>query len=186
MKVLNLTKSFGDTPVFKNLCMDIPDCEITCVMGPSGCGKTTLLNIIAGLVSPDGGVIEKNSERISYLFQEPRLFTWKTVIDNVALVSDKAVALKYLELVGLSDVLKRYPQSLSGGQRQRVAIARAFSFPSDIILLDEPFQNLDSASKDSITDVFLNLHRSTQRTVVWVTHDISEAEKVTDHIVKLA
>lgn len=185
MKIVNLYKSFGDTAVFKNLCLDIPDGEITCIMGPSGCGKTTLLNIIAGLVVPDSGVIEKNSERISYLFQEPRLFTWKTVIDNVALVSDKTVALKYLDLVGLSDVLKRYPQSLSGGQRQRVAIARALSFPSDIILLDEPFQNLDSASKDSITDVFLDLHRNTGKTAVWVTHDISEAEKVTDNIIYL-
>lgn len=190
MKLINICKTFVSsngvkTELFKNLNMEFKDNEITCVMGASGSGKTTLLNILAGTVIPDSGRIEINSNRISYLFQEPRLLGWKSILDNVALVSDKEKAKKYLDLVGLENLYDKYPDELSGGQRQRVAIARALAFDAPIVLLDEPFQNLDEAIRLELTDKMVTFCKETKKTVVWVTHDSIEAKKISDTILYL-
>lgn len=184
MKIEHICKSFGDKCVINDFSLDVADSSIVCLIGPSGCGKTTLLNIIAKTVKPDSGsaVFDGN---VSYLFQEPRLLNWKTVLENVSLVigDDKKKATEMLAGVGLIDDLDKYPDQLSGGMRQRVAIARAFSFSSSVILMDEPFQNLDTLLKASLLKIFMEMWSKDRRTVIWVTHDIQEACMVADRII---
>lgn len=175
MIIKNLCKRYQDKVVLKDFSLDIKPRTITCITGESGCGKTTLLNLIAGIIRPDSGTIELEG-KVSYLFQEPRLLPWRTALENVALaLKDEKKAREILELVGLKDSLDKYPSELSGGMRQRVAMARAFSYPSSIILMDEPFQNLDVKLKNNLLQLFLKLWEQEQKTVLWVTHDITEA-----------
>ncbi len=191
MKIENLGKAFGSNSVMKSFSLDVQPHGITCLIGPSGCGKTTLLNIIAGMLPPDSGTIARDADEngsISYLFQEPRLLPWLTALENVALVleGDAAAARKMLNAVGLEDSLEKYPGELSGGMRQRVSMARAFSYPSKLLLMDEPFQNLDTKLKSDLLKVFVELWKQDGRTVLWVTHDITEACLVADTIVCLS
>lgn len=186
MKIEHLSKSFSDKVVIKDFSLDITDSSIVCLIGPSGCGKTTLLNIIAKTISADKGKVDYAGD-VSYLFQEPRLLNWKTVLENVSLVidDDNEKATNFLNTVGLGNDLDKYPLELSGGMRQRVAIARAFCFPSSLILMDEPFQNLDISLKSSLLKTFLDMWINNKRTVIWVTHDVQEACMVADKIVCL-
>lgn len=189
MKIDNINKTFGDTSVISGFSLDVKKNSIVCLIGPSGCGKTTLLNIVAGLENQDCGTVEMDGDnRISYLFQEPRLLNNLTVLENISvpLKGDKKKAEQILETVGLSDSLNKYPSELSGGMRQRVAIARAFSFPSSVILMDEPFQSLDVKIKNNLIQNFLELWKENKKTVIWVTHDIAEACLVADKIVCLS
>ncbi len=189
MKIENISKSFGAASVLENFSLDVKKNSIVCLTGPSGCGKTTLLNIIAGLEKQDCGCVETEGElKISYLFQEPRLLNNLTVLENVSvpLKGDCEKAVEMLGLVGLSDFLDKHPSQLSGGQRQRVAIARAFSFPSSVILMDEPFQSLDIKMKNALVRSFLDIWEHNRKTVLWVTHDITEACLAADKIVCLS
>lgn len=183
MKIKNLSKSFSNKEIIKDFSLEIPKSSIACLIGPSGCGKTTLLNIIAGLEKSDSGEVT-DVGRVSYLFQDPRLLPWKTVLENVDLaVQDTQKAKAYLKAVGLENDLDKFPYELSGGMKQRVAIARAFAFESDAILMDEPFQNLDIELKSSLLKTFLDMWQNDKRTVLWVTHDVSEACLVANNIV---
>ncbi len=191
MKIENLSKAFGNNIVIHDFSLEVRPNEITCLLGPSGCGKSTLLNIVAGTLSSDDGAIIRNAGekgRTSYLFQEPRLLPWMTALENVALVlgGDSATAERMLNEVGLGDSLAKYPNELSGGMKQRVAMARAFSFQSTMLLMDEPFQNLDTKLKSDLLKVFIKLWKQDERTVVWVTHDITEACLVANTIVCLS
>ena len=191
MQIEHLSKAFGDNLVMEGFSLEVRPNGITCLVGPSGCGKTTLLNIIAETLSPDDGAIIRNADeegRTSYLFQEPRLLPWMTALENVALVleGDVAAAKDMLNAVGLEDSLEKYPNELSGGMKQRVSMARAFSYPSKMLLMDEPFQNLDTKLKSDLLKVFMKLWKHDRRTVVWVTHDITEACLVADDIVCLS
>lgn len=188
MLINNLCKNFNEQTVIKNLSLEISPKTITCIMGSSGCGKTTLLNIIAGLEKPSLGSItfqEGEKQNVSYLFQEPRLLPWLTVLDNVKIVlnEDEHKAKEILQAVELDNSLYKYPNELSGGMKQRVSIARAFAFPSSILLMDEPFQNLDIKLKNSLIKVLIKLWETNKKTVLWVTHDITEACLVADCIV---
>lgn len=189
MKIDSISKNFGKQDIIKNFSLEVPEKSITCIIGPSGCGKTTLLNIISGLIKPNEGRVsfsEEEKQGISYLFQEPRLLPWFNVLENVKLVlnGDENKAREILEKVGLGSSLSKYPQELSGGMKQRVAMARAFAFPSNVLLMDEPFQNLDAKLKKDLLDVFLNLWNTTQnKTVLWVTHDITESCLVSNTII---
>ncbi|MDZ7792460.1 MAG: ABC transporter ATP-binding protein [Spirochaetia bacterium] len=189
-----LSLSFKDLTVFNNFSLEIPDRHVTAVLGPSGCGKTTLLNLISGLLNPAlGNVSGVGNERISYLFQEPRLLPWKSVRKNIELVlgpfmQPKEASLrcsKFLEMVGLSRFTDYYPHELSGGMRQRVAVARAFAYPAGVMLMDEPFQALDLHLKLSLIELFEKLWTHDRRTAVFVTHDIQEALLLGDTIVVL-
>lgn len=184
MNVADLCLRFGNQIVFDNFSLEFPDKKITCLLGPSGCGKTTLLNIVAGLLPPDAGNADPN-KKVSYLFQEPRLLPWKTVLENVAipLNGDSLSAKKILSAVGLSDFADYYPSELSGGMKQRVAIARAFSYPSEIILMDEPFQSLDVRLSNVLMKTFLDIWEKDRKTVLWVTHNVSEACFAADKVV---
>ena len=188
MQIEKLCKTYGKNVVLENFSLNLKENTITCITGESGCGKTTLLNLIAGIIRPDAGSVQLGSEKVSYLFQEPRLLPWRTVLENVAipLKNDTQKAKKFLELVGLKDVLNKYPNELSGGMSQRVAMARAFSFPSEILLMDEPFQNLDVKLRSSLLEAFLKLWEENQKTVLWVTHDITEACLAADLVLCMA
>ncbi len=193
--VREVSKSFGDLAVLRRLTIRVPARSILSVLGPSGCGKTTLLNLIAGTVRPDGGTIEgSGSIGVSYLFQEPRLLPWKTVWGNVELVlKDRMPAAErrktvaaVLALVGLEQFRASRPAALSGGMRQRAAMARAFAYPSDVLLMDEPFRALDLPLKLALMQAFVELWERDRRTVLFVTHDIQEALFLGDDILVLS
>lgn len=192
IKVKQLEKRFGDLQVLDGLTLEFPELKITALLGPSGCGKTTLLNIMAGLVHPDGGTVY-SPEIISYLFQEPRLIPWLTVRENIALVLEDKLprrrasseAAGYLAATGIGEYATFYPCQLSGGLRQRVAMARAFAYPAPLLLMDEPFKSLDLRTRFQLVKDFITLWRSRPRTVITVTHDIQEAIWLGDQVVVL-
>ncbi len=176
--------TFGDLPVLRQLTMEMDEHQLICILGPSGSGKTTLLNLISGSLQPDRGQIEGfTGKSISFLFQETRLLRWKTVEDNIDFVlkdhlsktERMEIINRYIEMVGLKEFRRYYPDQLSGGMKQRVAIARAFAFPSDILLMDEPFKGLDLQLKNSLMQAFINVWLTDKRSVFFVTHDLDEA-----------
>lgn len=193
LKVEEISKTFGELPVFSGLDLSFPDGQITAILGPSGCGKTTLLNMLAGIARPDRGRLEV-PHPVSYLFQEPRLLPWLTVRQNVAFVlQDKINRVEIgplvqhsLQAVGLEAYGDFYPSQLSGGLRQRAALARAFSYPAPVLLMDEPFKSLDVKSRFKLIDDFIELWRANPRTVVAVTHDLKEGLWLGDRIVVLS
>ncbi|QIE56755.1 ABC transporter ATP-binding protein [Pikeienuella piscinae] len=176
--------------------------EFVCLVGPSGCGKTTLLQLVSGLLSPTAGAITVGGAPISgpgpdrgFVFQKDSVFPWMRVIDNVeyglkrrGMPHDerRERALRYLDLVGLSDVAKAWPKELSGGMLKRVAIATVFANDSGVLLLDEPFGALDYVTKRQLHDVLLDLWvdagRERRRTILFVTHDVDEALLLSDRI----
>lgn len=184
LKIENLNKSFEDINLFKDFNIEFKPNTISCILGPSGCGKTTLLNIISGSLKPDSGAIYGfNKKVLSYIFQEPRLLPWKTVKENISFVIEnvngntntESLVEQYIRLVNLEDFSHFYPNKLSGGMKQRVAIARAFSYPSDLILMDEPLKALDLKLKLNLISAFTRIWQLDKRTVIFVTHDIDEA-----------
>lgn len=148
----NLTKKFNTLVVLENLTAVFEENSINCILGPSGCGKTTLLNIMCGLLDYDSGILTGLSDKkFSYIFQEDRLLPWCTVLENILFVLEShyskeealKIALIHIDMVGLKDYKDYYENELSGGMKRRVSIARAFSYPFDILIMDEPFKGLD-------------------------------------------
>lgn len=159
------------------------------VMGPSGVGKTTLLRTISGLASPTAGRVRRPPGRVPMVFQEPRLLPWRTVEENVALVledADRGRAHEWLARVGLGDLSDKYPMTLSGGQRQRVSIARALVCTAPLLLVDEPFSNLDIATAAALRADLMHHIRQAGCTTVWVTHSPEEAATVADRTLILS
>ena len=194
-QVKNIYKTFEDLLVLDDISINFPENETTCILGPSGCGKTTLLNIISGIIDKDRGeILGFKDKNVSFVFQEDRLIEWKNVKDNIAFVlkdiMDKeqieAIIDKYLKLVNLEDYKYYYPRRLSGGMRQRISILRAFAYPSDLLLMDEPFKSLDMTNKDIVIDFFKELRSKENRTSILVTHDVEEAINLADSIVILS
>ncbi len=195
IEIINLSKKYGELAVFEKFNLEIEESEITCILGRSGCGKSTLLNIIAGLIPFDKGEIKGvDYNRISYIFQDPRLLPWLTALENVKLVllsleepkiAEKTAA-RYLEMVGLKEYYDFYPHQLSGGMKQRVAIARAFAYPSDLLLMDEPFKGLDIELKENLISSFLDIWAKQKKTVVFVTHEIEDAEKIGHKLINIS
>lgn len=159
MKVINLTVAFGERVVFDNFSYEFISPGIYFVNAPSGRGKTTLFNVISGLIKPNKGKVEHENKKISYMFQEDRLFYDFTVLENVRCVasgekSDES-CIEILRELGLGDELSSYPSSLSGGMKRRVALARALCYDSDILLLDEPFKGLDEQTCKTAADTVI-------------------------------
>jgi NitT/TauT family transport system ATP-binding protein len=192
ISVKNLSFAYGEKPLFENLTLNIggenPGFFLTenplVFLGPSGCGKTTLLKLLAGLLRPDGGVLEgTEAAGCSFVFQEPRLLPWKTVLANVMLPAEPVLgkaeaeerARHFLRQVSLEDQASSYPAELSGGQKQRASFARAFTFPGSILLLDEPFQSLDIPLRIQLMDLTRSLLEESPRLALVVTHDPREA-----------
>jgi NitT/TauT family transport system ATP-binding protein len=170
--------------------MEVNEGDLLCLIGPSGCGKSTTLNLLAGFELPTMGevifkdrVITSPSPERGVVFQESSLYPWMTVQQNVAFslreyVNKKekeALAMKYLDLVGLSDFAHSRPNELSGGMKQRVAIARTLAMDPDLLLMDEPFGSLDEQTRRKLDNEVLRLWKSEGKTVVFVTHSIEEA-----------
>ncbi len=184
LTIKELKKNFEGLTLFKDFSIEFHESTISCILGPSGCGKTTLLNMIAGIISPDSAIIKGFEGRIfSYIFQESRLLPWKTVRCNIEFVLDDSLtkqqkreeAERLIRQVDLEKFADYYPAQLSGGMRQRVSIARAFACHSDIILMDEPLSGLDITLKQSMIKWFSQIWRGDRRTVIFVTHDVDEA-----------
>ena len=179
-----LTLSYGNQQVLKDCSLQVEAGSRVALMGPSGCGKTSLINVIAGLLSPDSGKVSVNG-KVSYVFQEPALFPWLTAVDNINVVlSDGPEILpraeQLLEAVGLSDCRDKYPHQLSGGQKQRIAICRALAYGGDILLLDEPLKGLDADTRDQVSALLRQ--KWTGKTLLLVTHDPSEAQSLCDRV----
>lgn len=193
IRLENINFSYNDLEIFQDLNLTINKERVTVILGPSGCGKTTLLNLISGVLKPESGDIKiPNNFKLSYLFQEPRLLPWKTVEDNIKFVldslSEKEKTLRANHLISELELDKfrdYYPYQLSGGMKQRVAIARAFAFPSNTILMDEPFKGLDLPLKINLFKLFNKVWREDARTALFVTHDIQEAIQLGDDIIVL-
>ena len=191
LKITDLTFAFGKKQIFENFSLTLEKGEILTVMAPSGYGKTTLLGLIAGLLKPQKGEIVNTFEKIAYVFQEPRLFPWLTVKENLLAVIDeknesatKTVA-ECLALVGLSDSLDKYPSELSGGMKSRVSLARSLAYGGDLFLLDEPFAALDEELRHTLTVKIKDYLRSRGASAILVTHNREDAEKISDRILTL-
>lgn len=186
--VKNLTCSYEQKTIFDNFDVTFEQGKINVILGGSGVGKTTLLNAIAGIKSYEGQ-IEGCEGGVSYIFQKDRLIPSISVYKNLDLilkgvVKDKAERKRMIEQTAvdleISDVLKSLPSEISGGQAQRVSMARAFLYPSDIMLLDEPFKALDTALKTRLIKQFAALQKKKNKTVVFVTHAIDECLLLAD------
>jgi len=198
-----LSHRYGDTPVLHGVNLSVKSGEFVVLLGPSGCGKTTLLRSVAGLVNPEGGTIhidgrltnENGAERIAtehrgvgLVFQEYALFPHMSVAENVGYglqPSSSARVHGLLELVGLGELADRYPASLSGGQQQRVALARALAPRPSLLLLDEPFANVDAALRDSLGGLLRKVAKEQGASVLMVTHDQEAALSMADRVVVL-
>lgn len=185
--------------VLKDFSLTVEVDSIVALVGPSGCGKTTLLRLISGLEQKESGTItyqgEEQEGSVSYLFQEPRLLPWFTLVENISIPLKRHfqlqqerldTALEFLSLVDLYEFRNAYPHQLSGGMRQRAAIARSFAYPSHTMLLDEPFQSLDADLRWSLVKEFSRLYEHHRRTTLFVTHDIQEALLLADTVVQLS
>ncbi|HKO66113.1 MAG TPA: ABC transporter ATP-binding protein, partial [Candidatus Nitrosocosmicus sp.] len=204
----NITKSFSVNSssgerrrvlAVDNVNLSIEEGQFVCFVGPSGCGKSTLLNIIAGLDKPSEGELVLNGQSVHetgpdriMVFQENALFPWLSVIDNVefglkmvGVEKEKRnkIALHYLEMMDLSKFSKSYTYQLSGGMKQRVAIARALVMDPDILLMDEPFAALDSQTRDLLLVELQLIWAKTRKTIIFVTHNISESICLGDRVV---
>ena len=186
--VKNLTCSYEQKTIFENFSVTFEQGKINVILGGSGVGKTTLLNAIAGIKTYEGQ-IEGCEGGVSYIFQKDRLIPSISVYKNLDLIlkdviKDKAERKKMIEQTAdeleISDVLKSLPSKISGGQAQRVSMARAFLYPSDVMLLDEPFKALDTALKTRLIKQFAALQTKKQKTVVFVTHAIDECLLLAD------
>jgi NitT/TauT family transport system ATP-binding protein len=198
--VESLSKTFvtqqGNEEVFSDVSFSIEPGSFVTLLGKSGSGKSTLLKIISNVIEATSGQVRFESETsgkatIGHVFQNPRLLPWNTCVQNIEYVHEnnpnysREVAEKYLDLVDLSDQYDKYPTQLSGGQEQRVGIARAFSIDPDILLMDEPFSNLDEITAEELRYELLDIWEKLNKTVFFVTHDINEAVQLSDRILML-
>jgi len=181
----------GQFKAVENLDLEIEKGEFICIIGRSGCGKTTTLYAIAGLIPISNGEILLDNVPIKgpgadrgMVFQKDSVFPWLTVAQNVAYGLKikkrekrkiESIISRYLKMVGLWESRDLYPRELSGGMRKRVDLARAFANDPEILLMDEPFGNLDAMTKESLQVAILNLWEQTHKTVIFVTHDVEEA-----------
>ncbi|MBE6553969.1 MAG: ABC transporter ATP-binding protein [Ruminococcaceae bacterium] len=190
LKLDKISFSYGKKQVIRDLDLTLKRGELLAVMGASGCGKSTLLHLIAGLRKPTNGMIECNAERIAYVFQEPRLFPWLTVEENLRAVcsesenTDEQIT-QALALVGLENARVLSPAQLSGGMKSRVSLARALVYGGDLFLLDEPFSALDEALRIRLTQELRNYCKEKDITAILVTHQSSDAELFADRILRL-
>lgn len=190
LKLNNLCFSYTPgKPVLQNLQLELADGELLALMGPSGCGKSTLLNLIAGLLKPTAGELKTDSRLLAYVFQEPRLFPWLTVEQNLRAVlppkADAAAIADALALVELPDVGKLYPAELSGGMKTRISLARAVVYGGDLMLLDEPFAALNEELRSRLLQRLKERLKAQGASAVLVTHQREDAVAFADRIVEL-
>lgn len=178
--------------VLDNISLEISSEEITVILGESGCGKTTLLKILSNLEKADKGEVsyfhkgKKINPKVGMVFQESRLMPWLNVTENISFHCRKKEKIdidKYLKIMKLDKFKNAYPNELSGGMSNRVSIARALSYNPDILLMDEPFAALDYFTRRKMQIEVINIHNSTNKGVVFVTHNIDEALTIANKII---
>lgn len=183
----------GGRDLFRGLTVELRDAEFVAVVGPSGCGKSSLLRLIAGIDSISRGEIRKSDGSLGFVFQEPRLLSWRTVRENLSLpfeiqkrpLSEEALV-KVLNLVRLPDsTLELFPHQLSGGMKMRVALARALLIRPAFLLMDEPLAALDESTRQILQEEISRIHESEKRQTIFVTHSLSEALFLADRILIL-
>jgi NitT/TauT family transport system ATP-binding protein len=189
----------GDFVVLSDIGLMVDEGKFVSIVGPSGCGKSTLLNVIAGIETYDGGTVTIHPKagragaepRVAYVFQSPRLLNWLTVEGNIHFVLEAQkvprsrwpeLVARNLDMVGLAGQQRNYPLNLSGGMQQRVAIARALAIEPDILLMDEPFSHLDAITARKMRFDLMEILRRAKPTILFVTHDLSEAVFLSDSI----
>ena len=190
----HVSKSFDSLKVLNDLSFHIASGQIMGVVGPSGVGKTTILKLITGILAPDEGAVRAADGVVGYVFQEPRLLPWRTALDNVsaplraqgmAKAEARERAAGWLARVDLAGFERYHPAELSGGMAQRVSVARALSVEPAILLMDEPFSNMDATLKSSLMVTLQQIIKERKTTVVYVTHDLTEALQLADRVVEL-
>ena len=198
-KVFPPTRS-GQEPVhaLRNISFEAEGHTFVTLVGPSGCGKSTFLNMVSGIDHPSAGSLEvlgrtEGQARIGYVFQDPRLLPWKTVLENMVYVQDDgsndekaAKGKEFLDRVGLGASGSMYPGQLSGGMQQRVGIARALSIGPDLLLMDEPFSHLDAITARDLRAELQRLWLDTGATVLFVTHDVMEAVLLSSRVIMIS
>lgn len=201
IQVKTLTKKFDDLLVLDNISFEVADHDFMCIVGPTGCGKTTFLNsltklydITAGEILVDGEPVDLKKHNISYIFQETSTMPWLSVEENVGFgLQMKHVNKKkkqervdeMLDIVGLTQFRKYYPAQLSSSMLQRVAIARAFATKPDLLLMDEPYGQLDIELRFKLEDELVKLWKATGTTILFITHNIEEAVYLAEKILVL-
>lgn len=201
VKVTHLTKKFDDLLVLDDISFTVKEGEFLCIVGPTGCGKTTFLNSLTKLYKPTSGEILINDEpvdllkhNIAYIFQEYSTMPWLTVEENVGFGLDiknipkseaKEKVNEYLQVVGLEKYRKYYPDQLSASMLQRVVIARAFATEPEVLLMDEPYGQLDIELRFRLEDELLKLWERNKTTVIFITHNIEEAVYLGERILVL-
>ena len=189
LTVENINQRFDGLQVLKNISFSLKRNEFISVIGHSGCGKTTLLRVIAGLLNQSSGKIVHASNSIGFVFQQFSLYPWLTIKENILFgkkhKSDMEID-KYLQSIGLYDYRNHYPYQISEGMKQRVAILRTLLNRNDIILMDEPFRNLDLLTKDITQQVLLRILQKKSASIIFVTHDIDEAILLSDRVIVLS
>jgi NitT/TauT family transport system ATP-binding protein len=190
--------------VLRGVSFDVPAGEIIAIVGPSGSGKSSLLNLAAGLIFPERGIVQVLGEethgpvdwgRVGYMFQDDRLLPWRVALHNVALALEagrmpaaerRERARAVLALVGLDEFADAYPHQLSGGMRSRVALARSLVGEPDLLLMDEPFSRLDALTRGTMHRELLLIHELRGMSILFITHDVEEAVMLADSIVLLS
>lgn len=203
LDVNQVSKCFGDKQVLQNINIHLKKGELVCILGSSGVGKTTLFHVISGLYQPEEGHVLLNGQditgvpgKISYMLQKDMMLPYKTVLDNVALpllirregsiagrkkrAREKAAS--YFEEFGISGYEKKYPAQMSGGMRQRAALLRTYLFSDEVALLDEPFSALDTITKSTMHQWYLDVMEKIKLSTLFITHDINEAILLSDRI----
>lgn len=185
-----VSKAFGENVLFRNLNFSIPADSVTCLLGPSGCGKTSMLNLMAGLITPDSGTVSA-PRRISYVFQESRLLPWQTLGENAVYAMDhrqpgrerQEKAAEMLKLLELEEAAGLLPGEISGGMARRTALARALLAPHHALLLDEPLSSIDPDMRARIIEILPGFFSG--KAVVLVTHDYITAAALSDRIFRM-
>lgn len=196
LEVKYLSHKFGPVDVLKNISFTLPVGKVFSVVGPSGGGKTTLLHLCAGLLDIEEGSVQNSFCSFAFAFQDPRLLPWKTALDNIAYGLKargvgKEERRELARTLGLrfgleeKDFLK-FPKDLSGGMRQRVSFARAMVIEPDLLFLDEPFSALDIGLKQELQSTLMEMVLEKKLTVLFITHDLMEAVRLSDRIYLLA
>lgn len=187
IKINNISKKFYNNVIIKNFSIELPDIGRICFMGKNGIGKTVFLKILSGLLQPDEGSISGvDNKKISFVFQEDRLLPWLTIKENIKSVIAKnvkdkdALAIHWLDLIGLKDKSNCKPFEISGGMKRKVSIARALAFGGDIFLLDEPFKGLDDISKQHIINIIKSYTKNSL--CILISHDLNEANNLCDNV----
>ncbi len=206
LELKNISYSYhnlqGETPALKDISFGMKEGEFVAIVGPSGCGKSTLLSIIAGLLKPEGGTIVVNNPdgslhypKVGYMLQHDHLFEWRTVYKNVILGLEINHMMTPEKLAYVDKLLHDYeldkfkdkrPSELSGGMKQRAALIRTLAMGPELLLLDEPFSALDYQTRLMVSADICRLIRRTGKTVIIITHDLSEAISLADRIIVLS